>query len=122
MGRVVHFEIDTEDPERAAKFYEEAFGWKFQKWEGPIEYWLVMTGEDEQPGINGGMLKVEGEKMGTVNTIDVPSASEAVEKVKASGGRVVRDVQPVPGVGHFAYCADTEGNVFGVMEMDESAA
>lgn len=121
MARVVHFEIDAENPERAAKFYQDAFGWKFQKWEGPVEYWLVMTGDQEQPGIDGGMFKVEGEKMGTVNTIDVPSASEAVEQVKASGGKVVREVQPVPGVGYFAYCADTEGNVFGVMEMDESA-
>lgn len=121
MGRVVHFEIDVENPERAAKFYKDAFGWEFSKWEGPIEYWLVMTGEQNEPGIDGGMFKVEGEKMGTVNTIDVESAKRAIEKIKAAGGKVVRDLQPVPGVGYFAYCSDTEGNVFGVMESDESA-
>jgi hypothetical protein len=27
----------------------------------------------------------------------------------------------VPGQGYLAYCTDTEGNVFGVMEMDPSA-
>lgn len=121
MGRVVHFELDAEDPERAAKFYKDVFGWTFQKWEGPMEYWLVMTGDQETPGIDGGLFKVEGEKMGTVNTIDVESAELAIEKVKAAGGQVIRDISPVPGVGHFAYCMDTEGNVFGVMEMDESA-
>ncbi len=41
MSRVVHFEIPADDPARAVKFYEKVFGWKFQKWEGPMEYWLV---------------------------------------------------------------------------------
>ena len=27
MNRVVHFEIQAEKPERAAKFYREVFGW-----------------------------------------------------------------------------------------------
>src|SRR5258707_14587984 len=36
-------------------FYQDVFGWKFQKFEGgPIEYWLVPTGDDKEAGINGG--------------------------------------------------------------------
>jgi len=27
----------------------------------------------------------------------------------------------IPGVGHFAYCEDTEGNLFGVMQADKNA-
>lgn len=122
MGRIVHFEIDAEDPERLVKFYQDAFGWEINKWEGPMEYWLVMTGDQKEAGIDGGFFRVDGEKMGTVNTIDVASAKDAIDRVEASGGSVIRDVQPVPGVGYFAYCADVEGNVFGVMESDESAA
>ena len=38
MARVVHFELPADDPERAIAFYEQAFGWKFEKWEGPLEY------------------------------------------------------------------------------------
>jgi predicted enzyme related to lactoylglutathione lyase len=54
MPRVVHFEIAANDPDKAAAFYQEVFGWKITKWEGPQEYWLVETGEEGEPGINGG--------------------------------------------------------------------
>ena len=47
MSRVVHFEIPADDPVRAAKFYEDVFGWKIEKWEGPFDYWLVTTGEED---------------------------------------------------------------------------
>ena len=61
MSRVVHFEIHAGDPERAINFYEKLFGWTFQKWEGPMPYWLVITGPDDQRGINGGLIKRQGE-------------------------------------------------------------
>jgi uncharacterized protein len=44
MNRPVHFEIPAEDPERAIQFYEKVFGWKFDRWNGPIEYWTISTG------------------------------------------------------------------------------
>ncbi len=47
MNRVTHFEIYTDDPEGVQPFYQDVFGWKFSKFEGgPIEYWLVTTGDD----------------------------------------------------------------------------
>ena len=46
MSRVIWFEIPADDPGRAAKFYEDVFGWKVEKWDGPFDYWLVTTGED----------------------------------------------------------------------------
>ena len=57
MPRVVHFEIYTDDPEAVRPFYQDVFGWKFQKFDGPIEYWLVTTGADKEPGINGGLAR-----------------------------------------------------------------
>ncbi len=51
MGRVVHFEIHGDDPERAAEFYRGVFGWEISKWDGPVDYWLVTTGEDSEPGV-----------------------------------------------------------------------
>ena len=114
MLRPVHFEITVADPDRAAKFYADVFGWKFEKWEGPMEYWLIMTGEKDQPGINGGMMK--GDVPKTVNTIDVPNIDEYVEKITASGGKVIMPKDEIPGVGYFAYVQDTEGNEFGIMQ------
>ena len=54
MPRVIHFEIHAEDPKRATEFYERVFDWRIKKWEESAEYWLVTTGEDKKPGINGG--------------------------------------------------------------------
>ena len=45
MPRPVHFEIPAENPERAMQFYSTVFGWKFSKWEGPMDYWMITTGD-----------------------------------------------------------------------------
>src|SRR5882762_7349395 len=57
MSRVIHFEIPASDPERASAFYKKVFGWKIEKWPGPMEYWMVTTGAEGAPGINGGLMK-----------------------------------------------------------------
>ncbi len=120
MLRVSHFEFGADDPERAVKFYEKAFGWKIKKWEGPIDYWLVMTGEKDTAGIDGGIMKRTNHET-TIVTIDVPSVDEFTKRIEEAGGKIVKPKGAVPGVGYFAYCADTEGNVFGIMEEDREA-
>jgi predicted enzyme related to lactoylglutathione lyase len=121
MPRVVHFEINVDNPERASKFYSDTFGWTFQKWGGPSEYWLVTTGADSQPGINGGMMKRPHPGAATVNTIGVASVDESVAAVTKNGGKVVMPKTAIPTIGWFAYCTDTEGNTFGVMQPDAGA-
>ena len=55
MSRITHFEIYTDDPEAVQPFYRDVFDWKSQKFEGgPIEYWLVTTGDDKEPGSTAG--------------------------------------------------------------------
>ena len=54
MARVVHFEIHAEDIERAIEFYNKVFDWSFRHWGGSMEYWVIETGPDSEPGINGG--------------------------------------------------------------------
>jgi len=61
MPRVIHFEIHAGNPERAIKFYGEVLGWQFNKWDGPMPYWLVTTGPGGLPGINGGLIQRRGE-------------------------------------------------------------
>ena len=126
MPRVVHFEIHAEDPERAVEFYRGVFGWELVKWEGPQDYWLITTGPDDEPGINGGLMRRQGEINGQaviayVCTVDVPSVDEYVEKVTQGGGNVAVPKMAVHGVGWLAYCKDTEGNLFGLMAADPDA-
>jgi uncharacterized protein len=121
MSRVIHFEIPAAEPERAAAFYGKAFGWKFDKWPGPMEYWMVVTGKEGEPGINGGMMKKPGGITSTTNTIGVDSVDGAIDAVVKAGGKNIMPKTPIPTVGYFAYCEDTEGNVFGVMQADPNA-
>ncbi|NQV38063.1 MAG: VOC family protein [Candidatus Marinimicrobia bacterium] len=121
MGRVVHFEIAADDMERAVKFYKEVFGWDIKKWGGPIDYWLTTTGDDDTPGINGGILPRDPNYPGVMNTIAVESVDKAVAVIEKNGGNIIAPKAPVPGVGWFAYFADTEGNVQGIMEDDPEA-
>ena len=45
-----------------------------------------------------------------------------VAAVKANGGVLLEGPMPIPGVGYLAYCRDTEGNVFGLMQDDPNDA
>lgn len=115
MPRPTHFEIPADQPERAIKFYEDVFGWTFQKWEGAgIDYWLVMTGEGV--GIDGGLFKPHGPMTGHVNTVTVDDIDEYLKRIRDCGGAVVVDKQEIPGVGIHAYAKDTEGSLFGVIQ------
>jgi len=122
MSRVVHFEIPADNPKRAIKFYEKVFDWQIEKWEGPIEYWLIMTGEEDKPGIDGGLARRGDPTTGVENTIEVKNLDASLVNVKAHGGKVIRPRMAVPGIGWMAYIKDTEGNIFGLMENDPNAA
>lgn len=121
MNRPIHFELGVVEPERAVKFYESVFGWQATKWDGPMPYWLVTTGPNDKPGINGAILIHQDKAPRTVNTIGVENVDEAVAKVTAAGGQNVVPKMAIPGIGWLAYCLDTEGNLFGVYHDDKSA-
>jgi predicted enzyme related to lactoylglutathione lyase len=121
MPRVVHFEFPVDDPDRATKFYQQVFSWEISKWPGPMDYWLAGTGAKDAPGINGAFMRRSPEFKQTVNTIDVPSLDEYMTKITAAGGSVVTPKTTIPTIGYFAYCTDTEGNVFGIIQFDPSA-
>lgn len=140
MNRVVHFEIQADKPERAAKFYTDVFGWEIKKWEGsPMEYWVVMTQPShkatagkpagkEAPGINGGLLKRPADKppqeCGTnayVCTMDVADFDGTATKIEKAGGVVAMPKFALAGMAWQGYFLDTEGNTFGIHQADTNA-
>ena len=121
MPRIVHFELNVKNVEKTKKFYESVFGWKIEKWEGPVDYWLIMTGEEGEPGIDGGLGYEEEGLPSVVNTIDVDDVDEIIKKIKNNGGQIVQPKHAVPGVGWMAYFKDSEGIVTGVMQEDPEA-
>ena len=122
MPRPVHFEIPADNPERAIEFYSSIFGWKFNKWGGPMEYWLITTGEPAEPGINGGLMRRRDPNQPCVNTITVASVDESLQAIDKGGGVCVLPKMPVPGVGWMAYCKDPDGHIFGIMQPDPTVA
>jgi predicted enzyme related to lactoylglutathione lyase len=125
MPRVVHFEIHAGDPERAKRFYERVFGWKIVRY-GPQEYWLVTTGPDDQPGINGGLLRRQGVIDGQaviayVCTVDVANLDASLKLAMAEGATMALERSAVPGIGWLAYVKDTEGNILGLLQSDPNA-
>src|SRR5262249_5736901 len=123
MPRVNHFEIYTDDPVAVQPFYNDVFGWKFQKFEGgPIEYWLVTTGSGREPGINGGITRPrEMQRHRPLNTVAVSSLDESIRKIEKSGGKICVPKMAIPKIGWLAYAEDPAGNVFGINEPDAKA-
>lgn len=115
MPRVIHFEVQCDDMGRASKFYENVFGWTFQKWEGE-DYWLVATGEKDQPGIDGGFMSRDKRFDSVTNIIGVENIDEYVKKLDAAGATVVSPKAEVGDFGYAAYYKDTEGNTFGIFQ------
>ena len=121
-SRLVHFEITADDPDRAAAFYKKAFGWEFADYGGPFKYLLATTGPKDKPGIDGAIMRRSDEyRQAVINTIGVDDFDASEKAVKDAGGKVLQDKHAVPGVGWFAYCRDTEGNVFGIFKDDPQA-
>ena len=85
-----------------------------------MEYWLITTGEKNEPGIDGAITKRQYPDVTTVHTISVPSIDDFTVKITNHGGRIVKEKTAIPGIGHFCYCQDTEDNTFGIIE-EESA-
>ena len=128
MPTLVHFEIPSDDIDRSKKFYNELFGWTIEKLpeeslpEG-MEYFIISTVDDKgNKALSGGMMKRQNpQQQGITNYIDVKSVDEYSTKVEQLGGKVMIPKKPVPGMGHFAICSDTENNSFGIWETDANA-
>lgn len=123
MSRVVHFELAAADPEALVEFYEDTLGWEAERWEGPVEYWLLTTGDDDRPGIDGAIMRRDGDDpragtpvAGAICTAEVDDIDAAIEGFTAHGGEALVEPQEVPGVGRHAYVRDPAGNQLGLME------
>ena len=82
---------------------------------------MVSTGDPGAPGINGALMPRRENWPALVNTIDVTSLDETVAALVANGGKLLEGPMEIPGVGRLAYCQDTEGNAFGMMQADPNA-
>jgi predicted enzyme related to lactoylglutathione lyase len=124
-NRVIHFELQADDIERAKKFYEKTFGWEIEKVmdadKGGMDYWSLRTGSEGEAGISGGMYRRPADRKLTTYdcTIAVDNIDNSIAAVKNNGGKIRQEKMMIPGVGWFAGAIDTEGNIFGIMQATE---
>ena len=119
-----YFEIQADDTARAVRFYSEVFGWSFSEVKGlPVEYWQIQTATSF-----GGLLKRPAKRpaseQGTnayVCSMEVSNFDVASETILGLGGIVALPKFPVPGKCWQGYFVDTEGNTFGIFQVDENA-
>lgn len=119
-NRVTHFEIPCNDPQKTVEFFRDVFGWSFQQF-GDDQYWLATTGADGTPGINGAIMARRDPRQPVVNTIQVESLDEHMQKVEAAGGKIVVPKSSVPGMGWLCYFTDPDGNIHGLWQLDSEA-
>ena len=127
-NRVVHFEIQADNPERAMKFYGDVFGWEWKDWSGVTgsPYWGIMTApmDSKEPGINGGLLKrpcpAPKPEQGTnafVCTIQVEDFDAVAKKILDAGGKEALPKMNLGGMAWQGYFLDPEGNTFGLHQV-----
>jgi predicted enzyme related to lactoylglutathione lyase len=117
-GSMVHFEIPAGDTARARAFWCGLLGWEFQAYEGsPSEYHMARV--DDTSG--SAIYEADGDARGTRTYFDVDDINAGIARVNELGGEA-GDAMPVPAMGWFAVCKDTEGNEFGLWQTDTSAS
>lgn len=117
---VQHFAINADDLPRARSFYESVFGWRFEAW-GPPDFFQIVSGTKEEPGIRGALQKRRELAPGkTLNgfecTVAVDDIDAVIEAVRSSGGKILVDKTTIAGVGDLVFFEDPEGNAVGAMQ------
>ena len=115
-GEIVHIEIPADDTTQAREFWGSLFGWQFEAYPGPFEYHTTQINEQQA----GAITNMEPGKRGTRVYFDVDDIKAGAARVKELGGQA-DDAQPIPGMGWFATCTDTEGTPFGFWQTDPNA-
>jgi predicted enzyme related to lactoylglutathione lyase len=121
----MYFEIQADDPLRAIRFYSEVFGWHFEEVKGtPVPYWSISS--DGETG--GGLLKrplpkppVPSGTNAFTCSMFVEDFDASQEKILTHGGTLVLPKFLVPGKCWQGYFLDSEDNIFGIVQIDESA-
>eukprot|EP01030_Chromulinospumella_sphaerica_P018488 gene18488-18354_t len=116
------FALHVDDVDRARRFYEAVFGWTFEPW-GPPGFYLIHTGDEADPGVQGLMHQRHEPRTGTgLNGVEPTFAADDIDAVlaavEANGGKVTMGKSPIPTVGVLIRFDDTEGNNIGAMAYE----
>ncbi len=116
MGKkIVHVEFPAQDLERGKKFWEGVGGWSINDAGMPGMQYLMFQEGDQ----GGAVFSMEGAS-GTTIYLGTDDIDADLAKVRELGG-TTEEKQPIPSIGWFARCKDSEANEFSLYQSDESA-
>lgn len=114
MNRPQFFQLPAQNPVALAEFYCKLFGWISAPLKGMEDIQVLITGPDNEPGLNGIVM---GKHMNyAVNIIIVDQLDQCLALVEEHGGRITTPRQEIPALGSFAWCTDVDGNYFTLMQ------
>ena len=114
-------ELMTSDPQAAANFYSQLFGWKVDTMPmGEGQYRVLKVGENSVGGVMG--MPPGAPPMPPVwgCYVTVDNVDETVALAIKLGGKVCVPAMEVPGVGRMAVIADAQGAMLSVMTYNMS--
>ncbi len=116
-----HFDIPAKDPESAAKFYADLFGWE-RRYNQTLQYWMFRT----EPERGGGFVSTEvGENPAKVGEIAIYIETDDIDatltKAQEQGGKIVVPKRELTGVGWEAVFTDPTGNKVGLFQVQQNS-
>jgi len=113
-NNIAHFDIAADDVERARRFYQRVFGWRFEAW-GPPDFYMIYTGGAGEPAIHGSLSKrlrplSGGGRSGYECTVAVDDLDGIKAAIVANGGKILLEDHEIVGVGTLIHFEDPEGN------------
>jgi uncharacterized protein len=111
----VHIELNTPDLERAKTFYGQLFQWELEEMADPITPGGTYTFIKVDKGTGGGMMtQAPNGPLGWLPYVEVDDIHAATEKAKSLGGKIMKPVTELPGMGWFSFIQDPSGAVLGL--------
>ena len=122
MSTIAHRKFTEVQQRRGAAFFQDVFGWDAESWDGPMEYWLLMTKQRDPLALDDDPSLAPRNDPMDVHTIDVDNLDAVVARIESNGGTMILPKLPIPGIGWLAYFKDPEGHIHGIMQTDDAAA
>lgn len=112
----VHTELNTTDPKNAKEFYGQLLDWDLEDMQmGPSgTYTMIKLGDSTI----GGIMKhpMPGAPTLWIPYVLVDNLAASTKKAKQLGATIIKENQPVEGMGAFSIITDPTGGTLGLWE------
>jgi uncharacterized protein len=121
MNGLTHFAINADDVPTSMAFYEKVFGWQFNAYGPPGDFYQITTPDGPRGAIQKRRELVPGQPtIGFECTIEVADVDATARTVTEAGGRILMEKATIPGVGDLIFFADPAGNVLGAIRYAQT--